>query len=536
VLAATKTTQTEELIQQLRSLLEAGKPEEVLLLVAALLTKLHAENAELAMRLNLALRASFKRSSEKLDDRQLELLQVLAAAAPEDAEPPAPLPEPPPKPEPRRKNEGHPGRRPLPKHLPRVVIEVPVPEEARSCICCGQAKVCIGHEETERLDYTPAQFRVIVERREKLACKPCNKDAVTAPALPCLVPGGCMATTDMIAHVVVSKICDHVPLARQANILKRHDIDIPESTLLEWYQSGIESLAVLAKLCLDRVLASYIMHCDDTGIAVLDRDTPRGVKRGHLWACTGDGQWAAYFYTPDWKASGMEAKLKDRVGYLVVDGYGGFERLFRPPGRAIHIACWMHARREFVRALEAKEMAAATPLELIRQIYEVEARANQLAFDEAGLLALRQARSRPLYDQLGAWLLENRGRHLPKSRLGKAIGYALARWQALGRFLDDVRIPLDNGAAERAIRPIALGRNNYLFAGSDRGGQHLAIGYTLVATCKLQGVEPFAYLRSVLAAIADGSAEGRLADFLPDAWAKRQAEKRAEKAGPVDGV
>ncbi|MCK6575864.1 transposase [Myxococcota bacterium] len=183
-----------------------------------------------------------------------------------------------------------------------------------------------------------------------------------------------------------------------------------------------------------------------------------------------------------------------------------------------------------MRALEAKEMAAATPLEFIRQLYEVEARAKQLNLDSDARKALRETHSRPLYQQLGAWLLENRRHYVPKSRMGKAIGYALHRWAPLGRFLDDGRIPLDNGAAERAIRPIALGRANYLFAGSDRGAKHLAIGYTLIATCKLQGVEPFAYLSAVFAAIADGSADGRLRDFLPGAWAKSQAEKRTEQA------
>jgi hypothetical protein len=260
---------------------------------------------------------------------------------------------------------------------------------------------------------------------------------------------------------------------------------------------------------------------------VLDREAVGGSKRGHFWAYLGDKRWLAFDYTPDWSADRPREVLADREGWLQADGYKGYDALFKgADATAVEAGCWSHCRRGFVEALES-DKRAAEPIAIMKQLFRIEELAKAQAMSPESRLELRQKRSRPVIKRLAVWLDKMRERIPPKDPLGKGITYATNQWQALGRFLEDGRLEIDNNGAERALRAIAVGRKNWMFAGSDAGARSAAILYTVIGTAKLANIDPHAYLGDVIQRLAEGWRANRLDELLPAAWAENQAKKPA---------
>ena len=410
-------------------------------------------------------------------------------------------------------------RKPLPDHLPREDVLLDVDSEI--CGCCGGPLHAIGESVSEMLDWVPAQLRVVRISRRKYACRACKK-VVQAPAPERLIAGG-LATPALLAQVLVSKYCDHTPLYRQSQIFARHGVDLSRSTLVGWVGGACWWLEALHERLCKNVFASNHLFADDTPIPVLDPGRGR-TKTGRLWVYAREQRpWsgpeppaAVYLYAPDRKAERPASHLEDFKGVLHVDGYAGFERLANNSD-VVLAACWAHTRRKFYEVAEATgSPVAAEALRRIGELYVVEARVRGQS--SAHRLAERRSFSRPIVQALHAWLEAQLPRVAGRSTLAEAIRYALSRWEGLTRFLHDGRIELDTNPVERAIRPVALGRKNHLFAGSDGGGDRWAIVCSLIETCKLNGVEPYAYLRDVLTRMVDGHPINRLDELLPWTW------------------
>lgn len=412
-----------------------------------------------------------------------------------------------------------PRRKPLPGHLPRddVVIDV----AADACPGCGGAMHSIGESVSEMLDWVPAALRVLRITRPKYACRACNR-VVQAPSPERPIAGG-LATPALLAQVLVSKYCDHTPLYRQSQIFARHGVELERSTLAGWVGGACWWLEALHERLCRNVFASDHLFADDTPVPVLDPGRGR-TKTGRLWVYAREQRgWsgpappaAVYIFAPDRKAERPVAHLERFKGVLHVDGYAGFEQL-TTRGDVVLAACWAHTRRKFYEVAQAED----TPLahEAVRRIagiYAVEARVR--GQPPALRLAARRAESTPIVEALKA-RLEAELPQLPgRGKLAEAIRYALSRWNALSRFLHDGRIELDTNPVERAIRPVALGRKNHLFAGSDGGGVRWATVCSLIETCKLNSVEPYAYLKDVLARMVGGHLVNHLDELLPWAW------------------
>jgi transposase len=330
----------------------------------------------------------------------------------------------------------------------------------------------------------------------------------------------------LLAQVLVAKFKDALPIYRQAQIYeKRYRVRIPTSTLGDWTGAAADLTEPVVGELKKRTLQSFILQTDDTGVRVLDRDEPRGVKRGHLWPYLGDGANVFVEYTPTWSGQGPQAILINRRGYIQCDGYAGYEPLFQEGSGRIEVRCWMHGRRGFEQAYQAGDQRGAVILQLIQKLYAVERHADQEGVDHLERLKRRLHQSAPVVDDIFELLDEWAPQVPPKTPLGKAIGYARNRRVQLSRFLEDGRMALDNGRAERLIRSIAIGRKNWLFFGSDAGAKRAANVYSLILSCELLGIDPWAYLRDVLPDL--GSCcfpNSRLSELLPQEWLKRQSQ------------
>lgn len=412
-----------------------------------------------------------------------------------------------------------PKRKPLPEHLPREEVVLNVNSER--CACCGGALHAIGESVSEMLDWVPAQLRVVRVCRPKYSCRSCGTIA-QAPAPERPIAGG-LATPAMLAQVLVSKYCDHTPLYRQAQIFARHGVELERSTLAGWVGGACWWFAALHDRLCEHMFASDHLFADDTPIAVLDPGRGR-TKTGRLWVYARDQRsWAGpeppaavYVFAPDRKAERPAAHLTHFRGVLHVDGYAGFERL-TGAGNITLAACWAHTRRKFYEIAQAEDTPIAhEALRRIASLYAVEEQVRGQS--PAHRLAARRALAKPIIDSLRLWL-EVQLPQLPgRGNLAEAIRYALSRWDGLTRFLYDGCIELDTNPVERAIRPVALGRKNHLFAGSDGGGERWAILCSLIETCKLNDIEPCAYLRDVLQRMVDGHPINRLDELLPWNW------------------
>jgi transposase len=476
------------------------------------------------------LRRLYGRSAEKLDPHQMLLFKdLLKQLGADSAAPSTPEPETAAAP---RASAGH-GRRRLPTDLPRRRVVHDLPEAERACPCCGVTREVIGEDTSEQLDYEPAKLTVIEHVRLKYACRPCEQTAAEAgpqiatadkPLAP--IEKG-LAAPGLLSYVMVSKYGDHLPLHRLERILRRHGIDIARSTMCDWARDSAAALAPLYDRLVHQVLASKVIHTDDTPVRVQDR-TRSGTRTGRFWVYVGDRAhpYTAFAYTPSRSRDGPMTFLtdwgKDATRYLQADAFAGYDGLYAGAagGHVVEVACWAHARRKFYDARTSDPAAATQALAHVRLLYDVEDIAKELSPAERH--ALRQTQAAPRLAAFRTWLRTQPalvgGPILPKSPMGQAITYALNQWDALCVYITDGDLAIDNNPAENALRRIALGRKNWLFCGSDRGGRTAAVLFSLIATCDRHGVDPFVYLRDVLTRIAAHPAS-RLADLLPDRWA-----------------
>ena len=500
-------------------------PDELRAFAALLQSELYAKTLhieKLKAQLATLRRAQFGQSSEKID-RQIDLLELIIgdleeAEAHQDARQAGATPAAPAR-APRSGN-----RRPLPDHLPREVVA-----HTGACVCpaCGSQRLRkIGDDEREVLEYVPSHFKVIVHVRPKLSCRDC--EAITQPPMPGLPIERGRPGPGLLAQVLVAKYCDHLPLNRQSDIYARQGVDLDRSTMAEWVGRAAWLLAPLAELVGDHARAGAAVHADDTPIPV--QDPGRGSTRtGRLWVVVRDERpWAGaarpaayYRYSPDRKGGHAQALLAPCRGFLHADAYAGFDKLYDPDPitgqiNLVPVACWAHARREiFDEHAKTKSPLAREALGRIGALFAVEREINGQS--ASARLAVRQARSVPLLADLKAFYELSLARISRKGTLAKAIRYSTTRWDALCRFAQDGRLEMTNNAAERAIRPLTLGRRNWTFLGSDSGGERAAVFFTLVQTCKLNAVDPQAYLADVIARIADHPAK-TLDQLAPWNW------------------
>jgi transposase len=508
------------LIQQLSAAL--ATKDEALAAKDEALANRDIELARLTTLLKKFQRLQFGKKSERLPADQLSLGLEDAAIAIGDAEAHEESRDPQRKAE-RAKNRGaHRGK--LPAHLLRVEQIVDI--EDKSCPCCAKPLHVIGEDVSERLDVTPAQFRALVTRRPKYACRACTDGVSQAPAPPHLIEGG-LPTEALIAHLIVGKYADHLPLYRQHQILQRAGIEIDRACLAEWVGRAAFALRPVTERLLAHLKRSGKLFCDETTAPVLDPGRGK-TKRGYLWAIARDDRpWqgpeppgVAYIYAPMRSGSVALHALAGFQGVLQVDGYGGYNALTddrRKDEAPLQLAfCWTHWRRDFFDLAKGGHAPIAEEmLKRIAALYDVETEARGRSAEERR--ALRQEKSRPLVEALFAWAAQRLER-LPKTGdLPDALRYGIKRRDGLSRFLDDGRLEMDTNTVERAMRPIALNRKNALFAGSDEGGKAWGVLASLIETCKLNGVEPHTYITDVLTKIVHGWPANRLDDLLP--WA-----------------
>ena len=455
-------------------------------------------------------RMQFGRKSEKLDGQieQLELrLEELEA---DEGAAPVEIPK-----TPRTAAEQTP-RQPLPEHLPRE-IRTHLPESAGKCTECGGRMKPLGEDVAEQLEYVPASFRVIRHVRPKFACVCCDHiSQAPAPSRP--IERG-LAGPGLLAHVLVSKFADHVPLYRQSVMYAREGVELDRSLLAKWVGHAATLLQPLVETLRRHVMSATKLHADDTPVPVLAPGNGK-TKTGRLWVYVRDDRASAdmtppavwFAYTPDRKGIHPQQHLESFNGTLQADAYGGYQAIYET-GRVTEAACWAHARRQFYELHAARPNALNTEaLERIGALYSVEETIRGKPPDQRR--AHRQEHARPLLDQFHAWLATTLETLSRKSDTSRAILYALNRWEALTRYCDDGQLEIDNLPVERALRGVAIGRRNYLFAGADSGGERAAAIYSLVGTAKLNGIDPEAYLRYVLARIAD-HAINRIDELAP---------------------
>ena len=419
---------------------------------------------------------------------------------------------------------------------PRISEDAPretiVLDPGERCPDCGGVLRLVGEDVAEILDFIAAKLKVVDIHRPKKSCRDCERMVQTpAPSRP--VPRG-MAGPSLLAHILVSKYDDHLPLYRQGEIFARMGADIPRSTLIDWCGQAAAALRPLADIVRAEAMASDRLHADDTPIRVLDpkkkriEGLERGVKEGRIWVYVRDDRpWAgedppaaAYWFSPDRKGEHPQTHLKNFVGILQADAYAGFQKLYEPGAdgqpRIREAACWAHLRRDFHDVWKATASPIAfEALERIGKLYDIEAAINGKPLDRRN--AVRQKDSRPHVEAFRTWCEHQLTRVPGKGDLAKAMRYVLNRWGGFTLFLDDARVAIDNNAAERAIRPISLGRKTFLFAGSDAGGETLADAMTIIETAKLSGLNPESYLADLLACIRQYD-QARLDDLLPWNW------------------
>ena len=469
-------------------------------------------------------RMQFGRSSERvtrqIEQLELQLEELETGEAEETAKAEAEAPSAP------ARERKPPKRKPLPEHLPRQnVVHEPTDDGACACPDCGGGMAKLGEDVSEVLDYVPGHFRVIRHVRPKYACKACDAIAqAPAPAMP--TPRG-RATPAMLAHLLVSKFCDHLPLYRQSEIYAREGLDLGRSTLCDWVGQAAWLLDPIVEGIRRHIFAAEKIHGDDTTVPVLSPGLGR-TKTGRLWVYVRDDRpfsgtappAAAYFYSPDRRGEHPAAHMANFTGFLQADAYGGYESLYSPartkPGPITEVACWAHCRRKIFDVWEDKKSPVAKEaIDRIAAVYAIEAKAR---FAPAAERVQHRTETAPLLASFFEWAEKIVAKLSAKSDLAEALRYTIKRQAALTRFVTDGRLEIDNNIAENAVRGIALGRKNYLFAGSDTGGERAASMYSIVQTAKLNGVNPETYLRDTLTKIAQGHPISRIDELMPWKW------------------
>jgi len=411
-------------------------------------------------------------------------------------------------------------RRPLPDDLPREVVEVDLAPEQQPCPCCGGARHVIGEEVSEKLDIEPARMTVLQYRRKKYACRACEGEVQAAP-LPAQVIEQGLATPGLLAHVAVQKFCDHMPLARQSKFFDRHGIELPRSTLTDW----MLALGLITQPLIERMgewlKTLDILGSDDTPMPWQNERVGK-TTTARLWvwrgAIDGNKPLLLYQFTPDRSGEHAAKFLDGWHGYLQADAYSGYDRNF-VGGRIIEVGCMAHARRRYFEiAKNAKTPGFAHDIvQRLAELYAIEREAKERNLSPPERQRLRQERAPPLLAALKERLEGHLPKVPPKGPLAEAIGYSLNHWRALTRYLEDGRLEIDNNAVERAIRPVAQGRANWLFVASERGGHAAAALYSLIESAKANGHNPYAYLRDVLTRLPVTKAKD-IDALLPHLW------------------
>jgi transposase len=442
--------------------------------------------------------------------------------------------------EPPAKRPGH-GRRPLPADLPRRRVEHHLPEAQRLCPACGAVCQKFAEEISEQLDCRPASLFVWQQVRFKYACAKCHDHVVVAPPPPPVIDKG-LPGPGLLAQIVASKYADHLPLHRLERILGRHGIELSRSTLCHWMAAVADLLRPLVEVMADLVRQSRMIHTDATKLPYLDPETAaRRSLSGQMWTYYGDRDHPCnvFDFCGDHSARGIDTFLRDKNyrGYLSADALNVYDHLFRT-GAILEVGCWAHCRRNFYEAKESALARSRLVLAHIRQLYQVEKEAKQIIHErellgpEADAIRrqLRQERSLAVVTELRQWLVEETPKLLPKSPMGQAAAYTLRHWQALTRYLDDGFLAIDNNVAELTLRQLAIGRKNWLFAGSQRGAQTAAILLSVTSTCHRHHVDAFAYVHDLLKRLAHDPepAPEVLRAWLPDRW-------RPPPSAPPDG-
>jgi transposase len=533
-------------LDQVRALLASGDADEVIALFANLL----ADNGALQRQLAELSRKRFK-TSEAVSSAQLRLLlmelgqggeaaspgeraeadEELAATADLDALKDADGDA---KKKSKKKKAKQAARRPFPDKLRRVVNLLSVPAGERSCPKCGGARECIGHDVTETLDRVPAEIIVVQNKQEKLACKNagCEGTVCRAPGPDKVVTGGRLGPR-LVAGIMVDKYRDGLPLHRQIQRFRRLGVDIPLSTLVDQVRHVGDSAKVLQRAATEEVLAAHVMHLDGTGLPVLDRARRNGTRYGSLWGYIG-GDVTLFLYASTGKKQGQredddgrliemgpEDVLRRRKGLVVADASNLFDKSFERDD-LIECGCNAHSRRRFVKAVDQGDPRAALVVGAYRRLYEFEREAKELSVDAR--TEIRQKKSKPVFDAILKWCQAYKPHEPPSSPLGQAISYFINHNAALGRFLEDGAIPIDNNIIERQHVRVALTRKNFLFVGSDAGGDRAAVLYTLLGCCALVDVDPEEYLADVLPRLAGGGISIEQARaLLPHRWKLRRA-------------
>jgi transposase len=424
-----------------------------------------------------------------------------------------------------RRRHAH-GRSPLPEHLERINIEHDL--ENKACPACGQERCRIGQEISEQLEYFPASFKVLRHIRHKYACGKCdhegynpNIERATKPAQP--IDKG-LPGPSLLAYIITSKLADHLPLYRLESIFARLQVDIARSTMCAWMRCAGGLVTPLVNLMTDRIRRSRVIHTDDTPVPIQSPGAKQ-CRKGRIWCYLGDEQhpYIVYDYTPSRTRDGPAKWLAGYQGYLQADAYGGYDGIYHSQG-VTEVACWAHARRKFYDAQDLDRRRSAEVLALIGQLYAIEREAKDA--DEAARFELRQSRSLELLTEIRSWLDTERLAVLPRSPMAAAITYALNQWDALIVYATRGFLSIDNNISERALKPIAIGRKNWLFAGNDEAAASHAQLWSLIGSCRRHGLDPQRYLTSVLAKI-HVTPPDELPQFLPDIW------KRDSAAEPV---
>jgi transposase len=489
-------------------------------------SRLRTENAELQGKLDAALRHRFGRRSERRR--------------------PAPAPT---ADQPARRRDPH-GRSPLPEHLERREVVHDLTEAEKLCPGCGRTRRYIGDQTAEQLDLEPARFFVLRTIKKSYACRHCDPAAVpveqrlrtAGPVQVGPIPKG-LCGPGLCAHAITAKFADHVPVHRLCGQLARSGVTIACSTVGDWLRGAADLLTPVYRLMHRRLLMSRVIHGDDTPVKLRVPGADR-TRKAHLWVGIGDADYpyVVFDFTADYTAAGPERFLAGYTGYLQADALAQYEGLYGAD-RVKHVCCWAHARRKFVVAAEGGDGRADGALDLIRRLYAAERDLPPLLVPSDDPVAMARRRQRendrrlarqraadPVLRELRTWLDEQRPGALPKSHLGSAIGYASNNWAALSRYLDQGYLVIDNNLAERTLRAIALGRNNWGVVGSEAGGQTAAVLYSVVGTCKHLAIDSQAYLREALPGLftlGETPVTETLLDWLPDRWLLRRGRDAA---------
>ncbi len=428
------------------------------------------------------------------------------------------------------------GRGWLPDHLPREVVDHDLDDADKPCPCCGESRQRIGCETSEQLEFVPAVLKVIEHRRWKYACRCCQEQMAIAPVPNKPIAKG-LPGPGLLSSVVVSKYADHLPLYRLEDVFARSGVDLSRSTLCRWAMQAAVVLEPVYQAMVDRIRSSESIHTDDTPVRVLDASLPK-TRTARFWVYCGDWRnpFTVYDYTTSRRRDGPADFLATFAGYLHADAFAGYDGIYAA-GNVKQVLCWAHTRRKFYDARSVQPEIAHIALAYVARLYRVERDAKEmigpdgLESEQAWLvwhqqrLELRQQNSLPLLGEFRQWLQATEQIVLPKSPIGQALRYVLPRWDGLVRYCENGALSIDNNLSERSVRPVAIGRKNYLFMGNDNGGKAAAILYSMMASAKANQVEPFAYVRDLLVQLSRHSPPA-VAALLPNTWLAAHPESR----------